>query len=248
MKVELLSFDAINSQLSDYWRVSVLDETTSTMQAIKSDEITNWELVAAEFQSAGRGRLDRKFDSEKSTGLLFSVFYTPKIKNDLGFISLIAGQTLVEVLRDLTEDKKYKTKWPNDILHGDNKIAGLLIEYFNDGLIIGIGINVSNKEEQLPVSTASSIYLSSNKIIDRNLLLAKICNQLRKNLNLWEQGIDFRQAYRETSATLGQRVSAKLPGGEELSGIATDIGSDGTLFIDGAAISVGDIVHLQALK
>ena len=248
MKVELLSFDAINSQLSDYWRVSVLDETTSTMQAIKSDEITNWELVAAEFQSAGRGRLDRKFDSEKSTGLLFSVFYTPKIKNDLGFISLIAGQTLVEVLRDLTEDKKYKTKWPNDILHGDNKIAGLLIEYFNDGLIIGIGINVSNKEDQLPVSTANSIYLSSNKIIDRNLLLAKICNQLRRNLNLWEQGIDFRQTYRETSATLGQRVSAKLPGGEELSGIATDIGSDGTLFVDGAAISVGDIVHLQALK
>ena len=160
MKVELLSFDAINSQLSDYWRVSVLDETTSTMQAIKSYEITNWELVAAEFQSAGRGRLDRKFDSEKSLGLLFSIFYIPKVKSNLGFISLLAGLTVVEVIKEITGDNKYKTKWPNDILHGDKKIAGLLIEHFNDGLIIGIGINVSNNEEQLPVPTASSISVS----------------------------------------------------------------------------------------
>ena len=75
MKPELLSADSITGALqSSYWRVSVVDEIDSTQNYLRTSNPKPGDLITAEYQSAGRGRLDRKFDAEKSSALLFSFY------------------------------------------------------------------------------------------------------------------------------------------------------------------------------
>ena len=252
MKSELLSESEITSALKGgYWRVSVIDETESTQNLLRTSNPKPGDLITTEYQSQGRGRLGRTFAAQKSTALLFSFYLEPKCaKNDWGFLALLVGMSVATSLRKITSDAKFKCKWPNDILFNEKKIAGVLVETFDNGVIVGVGINVNTTQEQLPVAHASSIFLETGKLLNRNVLLAEILTDLTPLLAQWETGSSLSEliaAYSHLSATLGQNVLVELPGGKELGGIATSIDSSGALVLgSGELVTVGDVVHLTS--
>ncbi len=248
MKPELLSANAITSALAHgYWRVSVVDEIDSTQNYLRTSNTKPGDVITAEYQSAGKGRLDRSFVAAKSSALLFSLYLEPKVlAANFGYLTLLTGSTVAKVLNEVTSSNNFKCKWPNDILINDHKVAGILAERKGNGVILGIGINVSTTKADLPVKTATSIYLEFDELIDRNELLAAILNELAPALLAWEAGDDLTCDYRNLSATLGKSIRVLLPGGNSHEATAEDIDATGALLLDdGKVITVGDVIHLE---
>jgi len=234
---------SINHAVTDsYWSVKVVETIDSTQSALKLASPQHGDVIVANYQSAGRGRLDRSFEADKGSALLFSSYVTPKReRSEWGFIPLLVGLSVAEVL-----GIEFFTKWPNDILSDLGKVGGILCEVHGEGIIIGIGLNVSMTEEQLPVPTASSVLLTLGSAPDRNLLLPAILKEIAFNLAEWESGEDLVDDYLDSSATMGKKVSVKLPDGSSIEGIASGISSNGELLLDsGEIISVGDVLHLS---
>lgn len=251
MNLELLSGSAITGALTTpYWRVSVIEETTSTQTLLRESKPVAGDVIITEFQSAGRGRLDRTFEAPKSSALLFSFYIEPKISNQkYGFVPLIAGLATVTAINELTNSEKFQCKWPNDILFGDSKVAGLLAEVCGDGIILGIGINVSTIKEELPVATASSIFLATGKVINRNILAVKILEKFKELLDSYISGADLTEVYIKNCATIGRQIEATLPGNKKVLGKAIAIDDAGGLVLDsGLVITVGDLIHLNNSK
>ena len=165
-------------------------------------------------------------------------------QSEWGFIPLLVGLSVAEVL-----GIEFFTKWPNDILSDLGKVGGILCEIHGNGIVIGVGLNVSMTQDQLPVPTASSILLTTGESPDRNQLLPAILKEIAFNLAEWETGEsmeDLIDDYLDSSATMGKRVSAQLPDGSTIVGTVTGILANGELLLDsGAIISVGDITHLS---
>ena len=249
VKPELLNADAIAGALeSSYWRVSVVEEIDSTQNYLRTSNPKSGDLITAEYQSAGRGRLDRKFDAEKSSALLFSFYFEPEneVKN-LGYLTLLVGASVTATLNEITNNNNFKCKWPNDVLFNQKKVAGLLAEKTSSGVIVGVGINVSTSKEALPVAHATSIFLATDIQINRNELLAKILMNLQRDLQEWQSGIDLTSKYRSLSATIGSQVRIALPDGSSFEAKAVDIDETGSLHLDnGQLITVGDVIHLDS--
>ena len=249
MKPELLSADAIAGALaSSYWRVSVVDEIDSTQNYLRTSNPKSGDVITAEYQSAGRGRLDRKFDAEKSSALLFSFYLEPEVKVEIfGYLTLLVGASVTSTMNKITKTNNFKCKWPNDVLFGDLKVAGLLAEKTGSGVIVGVGINVSTEKDELPVSHATSVFLATNALINRNTLLAQILNNLEQDLLSWQGGKDLTSKYRELSATIGKQVRVEMPDGSQIEGAAVDIDETGSLRLDnGELMTVGDVIHLDS--
>ncbi len=231
-----------------YWQVSVVQEIDSTQTYLASKKPFHGEVIAAEFQSAGRGRLDRTFEAERSCSLLFSFYIEPQRNRDeWGWISLIAGIALERILN--SEKEVFYTKWPNDILvvgsERDGKVAGILAEATSTGVIVGIGLNVAMTESELPVPTATSLALVNIAQRDRNYYLSRFLVQFASLLAEWEEGADLVNDYSAHSSTLGKKVEVRGVGEVVESGIAESIGLFGELVLDGARhIYSGDVIHL----
>ena len=167
--------------------------------------------------------------------------------NNLFFLALLTALSITEALTSIDANQEIKVKWPNDILFGDFKVAGLLAEKTKSGVIVGVGINVSTTKSQLPVAHATSLFLATNHLIDRNTLLAQILNNLEQDLLSWQSGKDLTSKYRELSATIGKRVRVEMPDGSQIEGTAVDIDETGSLRLDDdQLITVGDVVHLDS--
>jgi BirA family biotin operon repressor/biotin-[acetyl-CoA-carboxylase] ligase len=240
----------IASLTSQYWRVSVVDLTTSTQSdladLVNLNSAKTGDVIATEFQSEGRGRLDRTFEAPPGSALLFSFYVAPKrARTDWGFISHLAALSMQQVIsRDLSS--QVWLKWPNDILIGGLKVAGLLAQATDHGVIIGIGVNVAMTTEELPVDTATSLAIAGSNNLDRNLILGSFLNHFESNFKEWDKGGDFIGIYSEVCATLGRNVQVEVIGRENRTGLALSINSLGALLLaDGFEVNVGDVVHLR---
>jgi BirA family transcriptional regulator, biotin operon repressor / biotin---[acetyl-CoA-carboxylase] ligase len=247
---EALNESAINATLrGSYWRVSVFQSLTSTQsELIGKENLQHGEVFVTEFQSAGRGRINRTFEATESSALLFSLYLEPKRnKMEWSAIPLLAGLSLVNALSNLDEKLETNLKWPNDLLIGERKVAGILAEARPDGVIVGIGLNVEMVKSELPVPTATSLKLENFAELNRNVILSEILTNLALTIELWESGsnIGFEQ-YRQVSSTLGKEVEVHLPSGEIISSRATGITDVGELQLaNGARVNVGDVIHLR---
>lgn len=251
-----LDQSAITSELSQYWRVSVVDLTTSTQDEI-AKKISNSpvinpeniiEVVVAEFQSNGRGRLDRTFDAPTSSALLFSFAVRPKRnQSDWGFLPLLTGMCVARALNSFIEGQTPVTlKWPNDLLVDGKKLGGIIAEVRGEAVIIGVGINVEMSVEELPAAGATSLLIVGCSNLNRNQILTKILFEIEAGLTSWDGGEIFVDRYREVSSTLGNQVRAQLPGGKVLESRAIDIDPSGALILEsGERITVGDVIHLR---
>ena len=238
---------AISAQMpSNYWRVRVLSEVGSTQDELKNELVSNGDCVVAEFQSAGRGRLDRKFDSAPNVALLFSFYIKPGRGSQWGWIPLIAGMSVAQTLNEVTSSESFATKWPNDVLSSNGKVAGILCERFGEGIIVGIGVNVSTQVDELPVETATSVFIETGIELNRNDLLAALLQNFQTLFDKWETGEDLTPKYRALSATIGEPVRVLLPNSATIEGVAIGVSAEGELILEsGDLINVGDVVHLR---
>ena len=246
-----LDISAISQNLSRYWRVSVVEVTGSTQDDLfelaSNSRVASGEVIVAEFQRKGRGRLDRSFDAAPHSALTFSYFYQPQLpREQWQFITLLSGLSVVKALRKLDSDINVSIKWPNDLLISAEKVSGMIAQATDTGVVVGIGINVGMNESELPVETATSLAINNFRELNRNIILSAILNQLESDLERWEAGADILSEYRISSATIGKEVEVTLPSGEKLSSKAIGITGSGELQLEsGALVSVGDVVHLR---
>jgi BirA family biotin operon repressor/biotin-[acetyl-CoA-carboxylase] ligase len=241
----------ISEKISQYWRVSVVEVTGSTQddltQLVADKKASNGDVIATEFQSAGRGRLDRKFDAPASSALMFSLYIEPqREKSDWSFLPLLTGLSAIFALMKLDPKSLPTLKWPNDILLGDGKVGGIIAQASGDGVIIGVGINVGMTEEELPVPHATSLVLHQFSTLDRNLILSTFLTTFEELFTRWQSGEDLRHLYNERSATIGRDIRIELPDGTHKNGKAVDVTPAGELILeDGSRVTVGDIIHLR---
>ncbi|MER5793848.1 biotin--[acetyl-CoA-carboxylase] ligase [Streptomyces sp. NPDC001980] len=250
-----------------YCDIEVVGRTGSTnsdlvARAVAGDADEGAVLVAEE-QTAGRGRLDRQWTAPPRSGLFFSVLLKPAEVPVArwGWLPLLTG---VAVATGLARGAGVDTalKWPNDLLvtvgDEERKAGGILAERAGeDGVVVGVGINVTLRAAELPVPQAGSLALAGAVSTDRETLLRAVLRSLEDWYGRWrEAGGDpgvsgLQEAYAAGCATLGRTVRAELPGDRALVGEAVAIDGDGRLVIatkEGVQepVGAGDIVHLRA--
>ncbi|MET9450961.1 biotin--[acetyl-CoA-carboxylase] ligase [Streptomyces cinerochromogenes] len=219
-------------------------------------------VLVAEEQTAGRGRLDRRWSAPPRSGLFFSVLLTPAEVPVArwGWLPLLTG---VAVATGLARAAGVDTalKWPNDLLvtvgGQERKAGGILAERAgDDGIVIGVGINVTLREDELPVPQAGSLALAGARGTDRDPLLRAVLRSLEDWYGRWRAaGGDpavsgLQETYTAGCATLGRVVRAELPGDRAVVGEAVALDGDGRLIIatdEGVQepVGAGDIVHLR---
>ncbi|MGW7005449.1 biotin--[acetyl-CoA-carboxylase] ligase [Streptomyces sp. NPDC054933] len=229
-------------------------------------------VLIAEEQSAGRGRLERRWTAPARSGLFFSILLRPGLPTPggnaalpvdrWGWLPLLAGvATATAVSRTAGIDTALK--WPNDLLvtvgGEERKAAGILAERADEtGIVIGIGLNVSLREDELPVPTATSLALAGAPGLDRDPLLRAVLRSVAQWYQEWRAADGdphrsrLQEAYAAGCATLGRTVRAELPGGRELVGEAVALDSDGRLVISvegrDEAVGAGDVVHVRPVS
>jgi BirA family biotin operon repressor/biotin-[acetyl-CoA-carboxylase] ligase len=218
-------------------------------------------ILVAEEQTAGRGRLDRRWSAPARSGLFFSVLLRPTgvAVDRWGWLPLLAGvATAAAVAR--AAGVEAALKWPNDLLvtvNGEErKAAGILAERIGeDALVIGIGLNVTLRDDELPVPNAVSLALAGAPRLDRDPLLRAVLRSLAEWYAAWrDAGGDphacrLLESYAAGCATLGRTVRAELPARGHLVGEAVAIDGAGRLVISSGgaeqAVGAADVVHLR---
>ncbi len=196
-------------------------------------------VIVAENQTAGRGRMGRKWHSVPGKGLYFSVVLFPE-RLPINRASLLVPLTAVAVCKAIINaiDLPVVLKWPNDLLYQGQKLGGILLEAGGEAdsvkyAILGIGINANLVEEDIPpeLSTiVTSISLAQGKPVGRRTLLQEILTSLDAYYNkFFQQGSEaFLDEYRDLCWTLGKPIKF-LWQDQTWSGIAQGIESDGGL-------------------
>ncbi|MFF3647783.1 biotin--[acetyl-CoA-carboxylase] ligase [Streptomyces sp. NPDC002181] len=239
--------------------------STNTDLAARAARLPEGAVLVAEEQTAGRGRLDRSWVAPPRSGLFFSVLLKPGDsvpQERWGWLTLLAG---VAAAGGLSRAAGVDTalKWPNDLLltvNGEErKTGGILAERVGDGVVIGIGLNVTLTEDELPVPEAGSLILAKAAVTDREPLLKAVLRSLEQWYGDWRAaGGDpaasgLQEAYAADCVTLGRHVRADLPGGRTLTGTAEAVDADGRLVVRTAedeheAVGAGDVVHLRSVR
>ena len=222
-------------------------------------------LLAAEEQTAGRGRMGRSWTSPRYAALTFSLLIRPDVPPARrGWLPLLTGVAVAAAVTTVT-GVPARLKWPNDVLAGEAKLAGILAEAAGDAIVVGIGLNVSTEPAELsrlPAGPgpgglpATSLRAAGATALNREKLLLAILSGFERWYQAWRRaGGDpdrsgLRPEYVSRSATIGRTVRAELPGGQALSGPAAGVDSDGRLLVrvsSGAEVPVAaaDVVHLR---
>ncbi|MFD6394655.1 biotin--[acetyl-CoA-carboxylase] ligase [Nocardia sp. NPDC060259] len=242
--------------LSFYERIDVVESTGSTnadLVARAADSTADRQALLAEEQVSGRGRHARTWVSPPRAQISLSILVRlPDIDpTTLGWLPLLTGVAVVDALRRAT-GADAELKWPNDVLLGGRKLAGILAEVAATGaapaVVVGIGLNVDLDESELPVPHATSLTLAGIDT-DRTGLVAAILTEFAARFSAWQRAgwatTEIAAAYRERCATIGVEVRAELPGGQVLTGAASGIDDTGRLLIGDRAVSAGDVSHLR---
>ncbi|AJP03529.1 biotin--acetyl-CoA-carboxylase ligase [Streptomyces cyaneogriseus subsp. noncyanogenus] len=246
--------------------VEVVQRTGSTNSdlAARAAEgaVAEGAVLVAEEQTAARGRLDRQWTAPPRSGLFFSVLLRPAEVPVArwGWLPLLTG---VAVATGLSRTAGVDTalKWPNDLLvtvgGEERKAGGILAERAGaDGVVIGVGVNVTLRAEELPVPHAGSLALAGAVSTDRDPLLRGVLRSLADWYGRWRAAdgdpaaCGLQETYAAGCATLGRRVRAELPGDRSVTGEAVAVDGDGRLVLateDGVQepVGAGDIVHLR---
>lgn len=245
------------------WDTHVLDETPSTNLVLADYAREGRDegfVVVADHQTAGRGRLDRSWVTPPRAALTLSALLVP-VEVPLArwpWLPLLAGVAVAEAVRRVARLEAV-LKWPNDVLVGTRKVAGILVEQVDrprgPAAVIGVGINVSSRAHELPVQHATSLELAGAGEVNRAELLAEVLDALGEHYDAWRRaGGDAQQglrgAYQEICATLGQQVRVALPADGTVVGEAIGIDPEGRLLVrshDGVVtLGAGDVVHVRA--
>jgi BirA family biotin operon repressor/biotin-[acetyl-CoA-carboxylase] ligase len=219
------------------WHVEHVAVTTSTNAVLLADAHgrPDRSVLAAGHQTQGRGRLDRRWEAPPDASLLASLLFH-RVPADPGVVTRRVSVAAVDACRQLGRLDDVALKWPNDVLAGGAKLAGVLAQRHADGpLVVGIGVNVRWCPDGAALVGVD---------VDPVDVLAAL-------LGAYDAvGDDVGARYRTELATLGRRVRVELPSGPALTGTATDVTVDGRLVVlddSGSThrLAVADVVHLR---
>ncbi|TDK26857.1 biotin--[acetyl-CoA-carboxylase] ligase [Arthrobacter crusticola] len=270
---------ALCAPAGPYARVELVQETGSTnddlagLAELEPEQWPDLSVLTAEMQRAGRGRLGRSWVAPERSSLIVSLLLRPVNAGgrplpteSYSWLSLLAALALAESVEDRTEVSP-QLKWPNDVIVDSRKLAGVLARFVpgSNGsppaLVVGVGLNVSLTDAELPVPTATSLLLEYAGTTDRNILLKSFLRTFAARYSAFcavdgdasatlADGSSLAASVSGRMHTLGRAVRAELPGGRELTGHALALDERGGLVLrddDGGrhTVSVGDIVHLR---
>jgi BirA family biotin operon repressor/biotin-[acetyl-CoA-carboxylase] ligase len=218
-------------------------------------------VLAAETQTAGRGRMGRSWVSPPRAALTFSLLVRPETVSPArrGWLPLLAGVSVASAVRTAA-NVEARLKWPNDVLAGPAKLAGILAEAAGDAVVVGIGLNVSTEPAELPPpgpTPGGALPATSLRVLaadlaaadlaaagpapagsgDRERLLTEILAAFEHWYQAWRQAggdpdrCGLRAEYTRLCATIGRRVRVELPGSQLLSGLAAGVDPDGRLLV-----------------
>jgi BirA family biotin operon repressor/biotin-[acetyl-CoA-carboxylase] ligase len=240
--------------------VTVVPSTGSTNADLLAAGGPEGQVLVAEEQTAGRGRMGRTWVSQPGAALTFSVLLKPDRvpSGQRGWLPLMAGVAVASAVRAIS-GLPAVLKWPNDVLINGRKFVGILAEQAVDAVVVGIGVNVATSAAKLPTRPgglpATSLRVEGADV-SRPALLAGVLRQLERRYRAFTanpdpQATGLLDEYRRLSATIGRQVRVELPAGQILAGEATGIDTDGRLLVmtaPGAAptpVSAGDVVHVR---
>ena len=246
--------------------LEVVQRTGSTnddlVSRVAAGPVPEGAVLVAEEQTTGKGRLDRRWSAPPRSGLFVSVLLRPAgvPVERWGWLPLLTGVAVATGLARAA-GVDMALKWPNDLLvtveGEERKAGGILLERAgDDGVVIGFGLNVSLRADELPVAGAGSLLLAGAVNTDRDPLLRAVLRSLETWYGRWRAADEdpaacgLQEAYAAGCATLGRTVRAQLPGDRDLVGEAVAVDGDGRLVIataEGvqAPVGAGDIVHLR---
>jgi BirA family biotin operon repressor/biotin-[acetyl-CoA-carboxylase] ligase len=241
--------------------VDVVAQTSSTnadLVAAAHAGALEGTLLVAEFQRAGRGRFTRTWTSPPRAGLTFSVLVRPVSVPvaQWGWLPLLTGVALFDAVRGLVP-VEVSLKWPNDLLVGSagQKVAGILAEAGAGWVVVGVGLNVDHRPEELPSEQAGSIRMAAGVAVDRGALLIAVVSAFAARYRAWVEAAGdpersgLRTAYERACGTLGREVEIRHPDHTDL-GRAVAVDASGALVVATATASVtvsaGDVVHVRA--
>ncbi len=204
-------------------------------------------VLVADYQSAGRGRLDRVWEARAGDALLVSFLVEAAEVN--GLLPLVLGVAALDVVHQ-RGGTNAGLKWPNDVMVGSQKLAGILVEVTKGpggvAAAAGIGMNLAAAPDG-----AISLASLTGSVDDSIVGVAGVLDDLCGRFDTWLSASrpDFIDAYRERCVTLGQQVRVDRIDGTSFDGRATGIDDDGRLLVDHAGQSVvvqaGDVHHLR---
>jgi BirA family transcriptional regulator, biotin operon repressor / biotin---[acetyl-CoA-carboxylase] ligase len=232
-------------------------------------------VLVAELQTAGRGRAGRHWEAPLRSSLAVSFLLRPGPGVPLptfGWLPLLAGLAGVTALRRAT-GVDVRLKWPNDLLVGapdgtelpgwdtDRKVGGILSELVTTSVgpaaIVGIGINVSQERDELPVESAASLLTVGAGEVDREALLVALVDAVVSVDTRWREAhgdavaAGLADECAAVCGTLGRKVRVDLPGDVVVEGQALALGPDGSLVVEEVSgrvrsVLAGDVRHLRA--
>jgi len=213
-------------------------------------------VLFAEYQNAARGRHGRQWSAPPCAQIAVSVGVdaTSVPQSGWGWLPLATGVAVADALTAVAGITA-GLKWPNDVLLGGGKLAGILAEVATpmELIVVGLGLNVTLTAEEAPDPAAVSLLMLGSSVSDRNTLARQILRELAIRIDAWRTAGGANSAlvadYQRYCLTLGSRVRATLPGDRELVGCVESVDQMGRLCIDTGGevvtISAADITHLR---
>lgn len=246
-------------------RVDVVEKSPSTnaeLARLAEEGAPAGSVLVADHQSAGRGRLGRSWVTPPRSALTFSALVDPgRVPlRRWPWLPLLAGIAVAEGVRRVAEVDS-ELKWPNDVLVGERKLAGILVERVERPAgalaVVGVGLNVSMTADELPVPTATSLELEAASTTDRSVVLRELLRTFEALFVQWradggDPALGLHEAYVRRCSTLGREVRVDLPDGEQLTGTAAGVDADGRLEVRTASgartLGAGDVVHVRSVS
>lgn len=223
-----------------------LDQTGSTnddVAALAAAGAPEGLVVTTDFQTAGRGRLDRRWDARPGDGLLVSVLLrpsglAPERRSLVASAVALAARDACAAVAGLSTD----IKWPNDLMIGEGKLAGILASDSSGAVVVGMGMNVHGGPPG-----AECLDRAAGRRVTRGLLLESWLRSLDRLADDWDA---VAARYCQECATIGRAVRVELSAGEIVTGVASSVDDLGRLVLtaeDGTetALAVGDVTHLR---
>jgi len=267
-------------------RLEVVDEVPSTQTALVEavreapDDWPDMSVIAANHQTAGRGRAGRDWQTPRGA-ITASIVLRPEHIDVMrwSWIPLLAGLAAVRAVRKVAKLPATGLKWPNDVVievpgapdvpgWGQwRKLGGVLVEVVPDpaggrtplGAVVGVGVNVAQTQDELPVEWAGSLATVGAGEVDPSVLLTSVLRSMTRRHVLWGEhegsmhGSGLAALVRDACVTIGQEITVDLPSGEKLRGRAVGLDMAGHLVVrtetgEMRTILAGDVRNVRGVE
>lgn len=165
-------------------------ECESTQLLLLGSDLPEGAVAVSDHQTGGKGRHGRAWAAPPSTALLMSVLLRPPAGRDLPELSLVAAVAVAETV-DAATGLTSQIKWPNDVMLNRRKVAGILCELSDEIVVCGIGINVNQTRDELPLDARTepgSLRSLTGTTYDRAVLLGALLDSLERAYDAWCDG------------------------------------------------------------